>query len=77
RHCAAGPAPKGFVLTRKTVEPDVCAVAAPIFDAAGAIIASISVTGPVYRTTERALRDYGALVAQAATKISALLAAHR
>lgn len=69
--------PEGFVLTRKTVEPDVCAVAAPIFDAAGAIIASISVTGPVYRTTERALRDYGALVAQAATKISALLAAHR
>jgi IclR family acetate operon transcriptional repressor len=69
--------PEGYALTRKTVEPDVCAVAAPIHDASGAIIASIGVTGPVYRIPERVLREYGAAAAQAAAKITALLAAHR
>lgn len=67
---------EGYALTHKTVEPDVCAVAAPIFDDGGTIVASIGVTGPVYRIPERKLREFGALVADAAAKISALLAAH-
>ncbi len=68
---------QGYAYIHKTVEPDVCAVAAPISDGGGTIIASIGVTGPVYRIPERMLHDYGALVSQAAAKITALLAAHR
>lgn len=69
--------PEGYAYTHKTVEPDVCAVAAPIRDEGGAIVASIGVTGPVYRIPESRLRDYGALVTQAASRITALLATHR
>ncbi len=68
---------QGYAYTHKTVEPDVCAVAAPISDGGGTVIASIGVTGPVYRIPERMLHEYGALVFQAAAKITALLAAHR
>ena len=68
---------QGYAYTHKTVEPDVCAVAAPISAGGGTVIASIGVTGPVYRIPERMLHEYGALVFQAAAKITALLAAHR
>lgn len=68
---------QGYAYTHKTVEPDVCAVAAPICDSGGTIVASIGVTGPVYRIPEHRLHDYGALVVEAAAQIKALLAAHR
>lgn len=66
---------RGYAYTHKTVEPDVCAVAAPIFDGGGAIVASIGVTGPVYRIPEHRLHEYGALVVQASAKVTALLSA--
>lgn len=69
--------PAGYAFTHKTIEPDVCAAAAPIRDGGGTVVASIGVTGPVYRIPERTLHDYGALVVQAAARISALLSAHR
>jgi DNA-binding IclR family transcriptional regulator len=69
--------PAGYAFTHKTIEPDVCAVAAPIRDGGGTVVGSIGVTGPVYRIAERTLHEYGALVVQAAAKITALLAAHR
>jgi urocanate hydratase len=69
--------PAGYAFAHKTIEPDVCAVAAPIRDGGGTVVASIGVTGPVYRITERTLHEYGALVVQAAAKITALLIGHR
>jgi IclR family acetate operon transcriptional repressor len=65
----------GYAATRKTIEPDISAVAAPVRDADGGIIASVSVTGPTYRISDEKLARYGALVVQTANRISGVLTA--
>ena len=42
---------RGFAVSRRTLEPDVTAIAAPIRDRGGSIVAAINVMGPSYRIT--------------------------
>ena len=65
--------PSGYVSTRRTIEPDISAVAAPVRGPGGEIIASISVTAPTYRTTDDQLAEYGRLVVDAAARLSHML----
>ena len=46
-------------------EEGVASVSAPVHDAAGRIVAAVSVSGPIERLTKKPGQRYGALVAQA------------
>jgi len=61
---------RGLASTRKTIEPDVTAIAAPIYDAAGAIAGAISVTGPTFRIDDATLAAIGGVLAREAQAIS-------
>ena len=52
----------------------VASVSAPVVDPAGRVVAAVSVSGPVDRTTRAPGRRYGAAVADAASRISRSLA---
>ena len=52
----------------------VASVSAPVVDPSGRVVAAVSVSGPVDRTTRAPGRRYGAAVAEAATRISRSLA---
>src|SRR5262245_49953024 len=69
--------PLGYVARRKTIEPDVSAVAAPVRGPGDEIVAAISVTAPAYRTSDDVLAEYGRLVADAARRLSRLLSEER
>ena len=55
-------------------EPGVASVSAPVRDAAGAVIAAVSVSGPVERTSRQPGRRYGEAVIAAARTIESALA---
>lgn len=61
----------GLVITRKTLEPDVTAIATPIYGPGDAIVAGISITGPSYRIDDATLVKFGALLIGHARSISA------
>ena len=50
---------QGFAVDREECEPGVSCVAAPVYDASGAVTAALSISGPTSRLTSRAL--HGAL----------------
>jgi len=64
---------KGYVLSDQEVDRDVRAVAAPIFNGLGEMIAGLSVAGPVYRINKKRVSSLGKLVVQYAQKISSHL----
>lgn len=55
-------------------EAGVASVSAPVFDAAGRIVAAVGISGPVGRTTRRPGPRYGPAVVAAAGRIEAALA---
>ncbi|MBM3384523.1 MAG: IclR family transcriptional regulator [Betaproteobacteria bacterium] len=65
----------GYIARKNTLEPDVTAIAAPIWGAAGEIAAALSITGPSYRISEADIRRYGTLVAEEARLASEVLGA--
>lgn len=67
--------PSGYVATRKTIEPDISAVAAPVRGPGGEVVAAISVTAPTYRTSDEQLVEYGRLVVDVAARLSRLVGA--
>lgn len=67
---------RGLAATRKTIEPDVTAIAAPIFDASGEIAGAISITGPTFRIDDATLAGFGAVLAREAHEISAQIGGH-
>ena len=67
----------GFAVAVEELELGLHAVAAPVFDAAGACIAAVSVSGPAYRLHETRLPEVGALCADAAADVSARLGFRR
>ena len=60
----------GFAATRQTLEPDVTAIAAPIYASGGSIVAAINLTGPTYRIKDDDVRRFGLAVVEAAQAIS-------
>ena len=64
---------KGYAWSDQEVDRDVRAVAAPIFNGAGELVAGLSVTGPVYRITKKRLDSLGKLVVKYAQQISSKL----
>ena len=67
--------PAGYTATRRTIEPDVSSIAAPIFDQHNTIVGAINVIGPTYRISDEQLATFGLLVAQHAQQISSRLGA--
>jgi DNA-binding IclR family transcriptional regulator len=54
-------------------QPGVASVSAPVRGPGGRVVAAVSVSGPIERTTRRPGARYGAAVAEAAARISAHL----
>jgi IclR family transcriptional regulator, acetate operon repressor len=67
----------GFAVAVEELELGLHAVAAPVFDANGACIAAVSVSGPAYRLPEPRLPDAGELCVAAAAEVSARLGFRR
>jgi DNA-binding IclR family transcriptional regulator len=65
----------GYAVSRGSLEPDVTAVAAPVRDYHGAIVAVLSILAPSYRTDDGDVERYGALLVQHAGALSAALGA--
>jgi IclR family transcriptional regulator, acetate operon repressor len=63
----------GYVATRKTIEPDITAIAAPIYAPGRRIIASLSITAPTYRITNHKLTRFARLLVDGASRVSDLL----
>jgi DNA-binding IclR family transcriptional regulator len=61
---------RGYAQALGEIEEGLHGVAAPIRNAAGAVIASVSASGPAYRVTTDRLPELGALVVEAAVQIS-------
>jgi IclR family acetate operon transcriptional repressor len=60
----------GFAATRRTLEPDVTAIAAPIHGSNGSIVAAVNLTGPTYRIEDDDVHRFGIAVVVAARAIS-------
>jgi DNA-binding IclR family transcriptional regulator len=67
----------GYALDLEEHEPHIRCVAAPIWDHAGAIHASLSVTGPAVRMTIARLRELAPLIQEAGIEISKQLGFQR
>jgi len=67
----------GYVASRKTIEPDITAIAAPIYAPGRQIIASLSITAPTYRITDRKLARFARLLVDGASSVSRLLTGDR
>jgi IclR family transcriptional regulator, acetate operon repressor len=60
---------EGFVAQRSKVEPDVTAIAAPVWRPGG-IAGAVSLVGPTYRIDEDRLRSFGRIVSREAAIIA-------
>lgn len=68
----------GYALSLEERELGVRSIAAPVFDATGAVAASICVGGPIFRVTEHDLRTrFADLVMETAAKLSTELSRAR
>jgi IclR family transcriptional regulator, acetate operon repressor len=66
----AGDAPaSGYVAQRDRDAPDVTAIAAPVYWAAG-VAGALNLLGPTYRMDEDTMHRYGAIVAREAAAVS-------
>jgi DNA-binding IclR family transcriptional regulator len=64
----------GWVESVAEREPGVASVSAPVADPSGRVIAAVSVSGPIDRTSRSPGRRYGAAVVEAAARIAGSLA---
>jgi DNA-binding IclR family transcriptional regulator len=64
---------KGIAFSDQEVDRDVRAVAAPILEPSGELIAGLSIAGPVYRISKRRVSELSRLVMEYAKKISSQL----
>ena len=60
----------GYATAVDELEPGLWAVAAPVRDAAGAVVAALSISGPTARLHDRSLDELGALVRDEASTLS-------
>lgn len=66
----------GYSVTSQERRLGVVSIAAPIFNATGAAVASVNVTAPLQRVTEDQVTEFSGLVVQAGRSISAQLGYH-
>jgi DNA-binding IclR family transcriptional regulator len=66
-----GAGPKTWVQSVAEREEGVASVSAPVHDAAGQVIAAVSVSGPIQRLTSRPGQRFGDFVVEAAKRIEA------
>jgi DNA-binding IclR family transcriptional regulator len=66
---------RGWAQSVEEREPGVASVSAPVRDAGGEVVAAVSVSGPIGRTTRSPGRRYAAAVVAAAEAVEAALAA--
>jgi IclR family transcriptional regulator, acetate operon repressor len=64
---------RGYAVAAEELERGLHAVAAPVFDAGGAVVAAVSVAGPGYRLPAAELDALGERCRAAADEVSALL----
>jgi DNA-binding IclR family transcriptional regulator len=64
---------RGVVASVEEREPGVASVSAPVVDRSGAVVAAISVSGPVERLSRSPKRRFGGDVAGAAAQVAALV----
>ena len=64
---------RGYAFSDQEVDRDVRAVAAPILNRAGDLVAGLSVAGPVYRVHKKKISIYRRLVIQYSQKVSSNL----
>jgi DNA-binding IclR family transcriptional regulator len=64
---------QGYACAIGEIEDGLNAVAAPVRDASGQVVAAVSVSGPAYRVTPDRIPDLATLTRAAAAKISARL----
>jgi DNA-binding IclR family transcriptional regulator len=64
---------KGYAFTVEELEVGLNAVGAPVRSAEGALVGTVSVSGPAFRLTPDAIPDYAVLVKRAAADISRCL----
>ena len=69
----AGIRERGYATALGEIEEGLNAVAAPVRDAVGAVVAAVSVSGPAYRVTPDRIDELGALTVGAAVHISTRL----
>lgn len=60
---------EGWTATARTIEEGITAVASPIYDRSGAIVAAINITGPTSRLLSR-VEECGRLLAQEAATVT-------
>lgn len=63
----------GYALDDEESEDGMRGVAAPVFDASGAVVAAVGLVGPTQRVSKTSLRKFAALVVQAGHAISSRL----
>src|SRR5262249_27362989 len=68
---------RGYAVDRQELEPHLCCVAGPVFDRTGAVVASISVSGPDSRIDDASIPAIAGVVRRTAWRISARLGAPR
>ena len=61
---------KRYAFSNQEVDRDVRAIAAPIFNGLGEVVAGLSVAGPSYRINKRKIHSYARFVMQYAEKVS-------
>jgi DNA-binding IclR family transcriptional regulator len=64
---------RGYAVALGQIEEGLNAVAAPVRDASGHVVAAVSVSGPAYRVMAKQVAELGALTIESANKISARL----
>jgi DNA-binding IclR family transcriptional regulator len=60
---------QGFTATRTTLEPDVTAIAVPIYGALRQIVGALSLTGPSFRISDEQVESYGLLLVEESDKL--------
>jgi IclR family transcriptional regulator, acetate operon repressor len=64
---------EGFAIVVDELEPNLAAVAAPVRDAGGAVVAALSISGPDHRLPRPRLRELGGIIVHEADLLSTRL----